>query len=309
MMQRRGPHDVAASLQARLRNVAKTRNVEFQTILSEFAIERLLYRLGVSPYQNQFVLKGAMLFRLWTPQRGRATWDLDLLGRSGRTVEDVVSIVSALCSMPGDDAIEFDVDSVRGEIIRAADEEGGVRVRLVARVGNVRIPMQLDVGFGDIVTPHDDLVTYPTLLDQPAPKILAYPRDTVVAEKLQAIVSLGVKTSRMKDFYDVRVLAWSFPFDGVVLASAIRATFTNRGTPIPAEEPVVLTEDFFGSAGRQTQWRAFLKRGRLDGPSDGASLSSDLRLFVAPILTGLAAEGEFSGSWSPGGPWLRTSTD
>lgn len=306
-MQRRRPHDVAASFKARLRNVAKTRNVEFQTVLSEFAIERLLYRLGVSPYQNEFVLKGAMLFRLWTPQRGRATWDLDLLGRSGSTVDDVVSVVSALCSMAGDDAIEFDVDSVRGENIRAADEEGGVRVRLVARLGNVRIPMQLDVGFGDIVTPHEELVTYPTLLDQPAPNVFAYPRETVVAEKLHAIVSLGVKTSRMKDLYDVRVLAWSFPFEGAVLASAIRATFANRGTLIPAEEPVVLTEDFLGSADRQTQWRAFLKRGRLDGPSDGASLSSDLRLFVAPILAGLAVEREFSGSWYPGGPWLRTS--
>lgn len=163
--------------------------------------------------------------------------------------------------------------------------------------------MQIDVGFGDVVTPRESLVTYPTLLDLPAPCILAYPRETVVAEKLEAIVSLGITTSRMKDFYDLRVLAWSFPFDGASLASAIRATFTNRDTPIPSGEPLPLTREFLGSPDRQTQWRAFLQRGRLDGPVSAVALSDDLRLFFSPLLASLHAYGDFAGAWPPGGPW------
>lgn len=303
-MSRPAPRDLAASVQAQLHNVAKSRHVELQTVLSEFAIERLLYRLGVSSYQTHFVLKGAMLFRLWSPRQGRATWDLDLLGRGDAGVEDVVAVLQGICAIPVDDAIQFDERSIRGEVIRDADEDAGVRVRLVARMANVRIPVQVDVGFGDVITPHEQLVTYPTLLDQPAPRVLAYPRETVIAEKLEAIVSFGVKTSRMKDFYDVRVLAWMFPFGGAELAAAIRATFANRGTPIPAQELMVLTPEFLGSTDRQTQWRAFLKRGRLEGPNDAASLSADLRLFVGPVLAGLHAAGDFTASWSPGGPWM-----
>ena len=302
-MGRQAPRDLAASVQARLHNVAKSRHVELQTVLSEFAIERLLYRLGVSSYRTQFVLKGATLFRLWSPRQGRATWDLDLLGRGDSGVEDVVAVMQQLCAIPAEDAIQFDERSIRGEVIRGADEDAGVRVRFVARLAKVRLPVQVDVGFGDVITPREDLVTYPTLLDQPAPRVLAYPRETVIAEKLEAIVSLGVKTSRMKDFYDVRVLAWTFRFGGPELASAIRATFAKRGTPIPAQELMVLTPEFVGSTDRQTQWRAFLKRGRLEGPDDAVSLSEDLRLFVGPVFAGLHGGGEFNASWAPGGPW------
>lgn len=299
------PRDLAASVRARLHNVAKARNVELQLVLSEFAVERLLYRLGVSSHANEFVLKGAMLFRLWTAQRGRATWDLDLLGRGGSTVGSVVATVQNFCSIPAEDGIRFDADSIRGEVIRGSDEDAGVRVRLVAHLANARIPMQIDVGFGDVVTPRELLVTYPTLLDLPAPCILAYPRETVVAEKLEAIVSLGITTSRMKDFYDLRVLAGSFPFEGASLASAIRATFINRDTPIPSGEPLPLTREFLGSPDRQTQWRAFLQRGRLDGPASAVALSDDLRLFSGPLLASLHAHGDFSGTWSPGGPWMQ----
>ncbi|MEX1113472.1 MAG: nucleotidyl transferase AbiEii/AbiGii toxin family protein [Patescibacteria group bacterium] len=309
MAARQVPRDLAASVRARLHNVAKARNVEFQLVLSEFAVERLLYRLGVSPHASEFVLKGAMLFRLWTAQRGRATWDLDLLGRGGSTVENIVATVQNLCSIPADDGIRFDPDSIRGEVIRAADEDAGVRVRLVAHLQHARIPVQIDVGFDDVVTPRELLVTYPTLLDIPAPRILAYPRETVVAEKLEAIVSLGITTSRMKDFYDLRVLAWSFPFEGASLASAIRATFINRGTPIPSGEPLALTREFLGSPDRQTQWRAFLHRGRLDGPASAVALSDDLRLFCGPLLASLRAHGDFSGTWSSGGPWAQADQE
>lgn len=297
------PRDLAASVQARLHNVAKSRHVELQTVLAAFAIERLLYRLRASSFRTQFVLKGAMLFRLWSPRQGRATWDLDLLGRGDAVVEDVVAVVQEICTIPADDAIQFDERSIRGEVIRDADEDAGVRVRLIARIANGRSPVQVDVGFGDVITPREQFVTYPTLLDQAAPRVLAYPRETVIAEKLHAIVSLGVKTSRMKDFYDVRVLAWMFPFAGAALTSAIRATFANRGTPMPEQELMVLSPEFLGSTDRQTQWRAFLKRGRLEGPGDAVSLSEDLGLFVSPVFAGLRGGGDFNASWPPGGPW------
>ena len=219
-MTKRAPVNVAASVRARLEKVARDRNVEVQLILSEFAIERLLYRLGASPYAERFVLKGATLFKLWTGQRHRATWDLDLLGRGEESVEAVVSVIRELCAMPGQDGIDFDLASITGEEIRALDEYGGVRVRLVARLGQARIPVQIDVGFGDAVTPGASWQTCPTLLGQAPPRILVYPRETVLAEKLEAMVSLGVTNGRMKDFYDMHVLASSFEFEGPLVVAA-----------------------------------------------------------------------------------------
>lgn len=212
--------DPATSARARLRNVAQERKVELQLLLSEFATERLLYRLGVSPHAKSYVLKGATLFKLWSDERGRATWDLDFLGRGADGVADVVAVVHDCCSIPHSDGIVFDLDSIRGEEIRAANEYAGVRVRLEARLAGARIPMQIDVGFGDAVTPAPTEESFPTLLDHAAPRILVYPREAVVAEKLEAMVSLGVTNSRMKDFHDVNVLAGSFAFAGELLVEA-----------------------------------------------------------------------------------------
>lgn len=295
--------DLAASDRARLRNLARQRKVEFQLLLSEFAVERLLYRLGVSPHGERYVLKGATLLRMWTAERGRATWDLDLLGRGADGVADVVQVVREVCSLPADDGIVFDPDSTRGEEIRAADDYAGVRVRLQAQLAGARIPMQIDVGFGDAITPEPVRETYPSLLDHTPPHILVYSREAVVAEKLEAMISLGVTNSRMKDFHDVQVLASSFAFAGPVLAEAIRATFERRRTPLPDVDPLVLSRGFLAAPERQTQWRAFLRRGRLPGPQDAGELAEALRRFLGPVLAALVQGEVFPRTWPAGGPW------
>jgi predicted nucleotidyltransferase component of viral defense system len=258
---RRAPKDVAASVRARLYAVARERGVELQRVLTEFAVERLLYRLGASPHRDRFVLKGATLFRLWSDERSRATWDVDFLGRGASGVQDVAGVVGDLCGIAADDGLQLDAASVTAEEIRSPDEYGGVRVRLAARLGKARIPLQVDVGFGDAVVPPPRRESFPTLLDHPAPRVLVYPPEAVVAEKLEAMISLGATNSRMKDFYDVYLLASTMGFDGDALALAIRATFERRQTLLPAGEPSVLAAAFLADPARQTQWRAFLRRG------------------------------------------------
>jgi hypothetical protein len=299
----RPPKEAGASARARLLELARRRGAEFQLVLSEFAIERLLYRLGVSLHSERFVLKGAMLFRLWSDGLHRATWDLDLLGRGANTVADVVAVIRDLCGIDVDDGIAFDPETIAGEEIRAAEEYAGVRVRLEARLAGARIPVQVDVGFGDAIVPTPIRETYPTLLAHEPPRILVYPREAVVAEKLEAMVTLGVTNSRMKDFYDVQLLASAFPFDGSLLARAVRATFERRGTTLPETKPLVLTREFLAAPERQTQLRAFLRRGRLDGPPDAAQLAEALQRFLGPVLMAIAHGESFSARWQAGGPW------
>jgi hypothetical protein len=197
-----------------------------------------------------------------------------------------MAVIRDLCPGRADDGIAFDLESMAGEKIRAADKYAGVRVRLEAWLAEARIPVQVDVGFGDAIVPPPRQQTYPTLLDHAPPRILAYSREAVVAEKLEAMVSPGVTNSRMKDFYDVHVLASSFAFEGPSLARAIRATFERRGTPLPETAPLLLTPGFLAAPERQTQWRAFLRRGRLDAPPDAVLLAEALRQFLWLVVSG-----------------------
>lgn len=305
MSPRREARNIAASVRARLLELARQRGVEFQLLLSEFAIERLLYRLGVSRHADRFGLKGAALFRLWSEDRSRATWDLDLFGQGTNNVDDVVEMVQDLCGIRADDGIEFDPDSASGEEIRAADEYAGVRVRLEGHIAEARIPVQVDVGFGDAIVPLPTREVYPTLLDHTPPSILVYPRETVVAEKLEAMVSLGVTNSRMKDFYDLHRLASLTAFDGATLVRAIRTTFERRRTTIPDGEPLVLSSGFLSAPERQVQWRAFLRRGRLEAPQNAGELTEQLRTFLLPVLAAAGRHGVYEAVWGPGGPWVE----
>jgi len=305
MNRRRAPTDLPASVRDRLRGLARKRGVEFQLLLSEFAIERLLYRLGVSAYAERFVLKGATLFKLWSAVQRRATWDLDLLGHGASGVDDVVAVIGDLCRIEAADGIVFDVGTVVGEEMRVPDEYAGVRVRLQAHLATARVPVQVDVGFGDAVVPAPRREVYPALLDHPPPEVLVYPREAVVAEKLEAVVSLGVTTSRMKDLFDLHRLAAEISFDGQRLARAVRATFERRGTPFPEGPPVVLTADFLTGAERTTQWRAFLRRSRLEGPQDVVALADELRAFLLPVIEAAAQEHPLNDAWAAGGPWVH----
>jgi len=298
-----GPTDLAASIRQRLLNRSKARGEDYNFTLSQYAVERFLFRLSRSTHRDLFVLKGASLFCLWSDTPHRATWDLDLLGRGG-TVAEVEVAVSEICATSvEDDGLRFDPASIRGEAIRDDQEYAGVRVRLVAWLGSAKVPLQVDVGFGDAVTPAPRFELYPSALAQPRARVLAYSRDAVVAEKLEAMVALGARNSRMKDFYDVYFLASRFAFSGSVLSEAVRATFRRRGTPLPDDVPFGLTEDFAAMPERAAQWRAFVRRSRLPGEASLAACLEVLRAFVAPLLTVLRGRRRFDRRWRPGGPW------
>jgi predicted nucleotidyltransferase component of viral defense system len=226
------PTNIGASVRARLLGLARHRGDDFQLLLTRYANERLLYRLGKSHHGSRFVLKGAALFTLWTGKPHRATRDVDLLGFGDPSVPHVRSVLTEVLSLDvGDDGVAFDVGSLEVGPIREEQEYGGVRAIVVARLASARVRLQIDIGFGDAITPAAVEVEFPTLLDFPPPRLRAYPPATVVAEKLEAMVQLGIANSRMKDFYDIVVLSRMFEFDGQLLVQAIRATFERRKTP------------------------------------------------------------------------------
>ena len=256
------PRNMAASVRARLTDLARKQGEDLQLVLTLYAIERLLYRLSHTGHAAEFVLKGAMLFRLWADRPHRPTRDLDLLGRGDPSVDRLAAVFWAVCgAVVVDDGLRFDPATVTAGTIKEGQEYEGVRVGCLATLGQARIDLQVDVGFGDAVTPGPVTVQYPGLLDLPVPELAAYPRETVVAEKFQAMVMLGIANSRMKDFFDLWVLARSFAFAGPVLADAIRATFARRKTPVPAAPPLALTSEFGTDKAKVTQWKAFLKKG------------------------------------------------
>jgi predicted nucleotidyltransferase component of viral defense system len=297
--------DLAASVRARLLNIAHREKDDFQLVLTDFAIERFLFRLGESPYARRFVLKGAMLFHIGSPKRYRATWDLDLLAIEDHTVPAVTSVIRDLCAIHCDDGIAFDAQSVSGEEIRAQEDYVGVRVSLQARLAGARIPMRIDVGFGDAVVPGPRLEDYPVLLDQPRPRILIYPWETVVAEKIEAAFHHGMLNSRMKDLYDLYHLAMTMEFDGVTLTNAVWNTFKRRGTSVLDVYPVFLSRRFLTDKERMIQWRAFWKRGRIPLSEEMIGNIADILLdFIGPILSALRSGESLRGLWKPGGTWI-----
>ncbi len=301
------PRNLPASVRERLRKLAAARKEDFQLVLTRYALERWLYRLSRTPHADSFILKGAMLFQLWTGQPHRPTRDLDLLGRGDNSVAAVVAAFREVCNQAVEaDGLEFRAESVRGERIKEDQEYEGIRVHCEARLENARIPLQIDVGFGDAVTPPPADVRYPTLLDFPAPALRAYRRETVVAEKFQAMTALGMANSRMKDFYDLWVLARGFAFDGSTLSGAIRATFRRRRTALPTAAPLALTAEFAEDAAKRKQWKAFLRKSKLEASAGLTEVVAVLRDFLMPPVQALAGSELFELSWPPGGPWMAT---
>jgi hypothetical protein len=297
--------DVAASVRQRLLNRSRERGEDFQLTLIYFALERLMYRLSRSAYRDRFILKGAMLFSVWSETPHRATRDLDLLRRGDHEMSVLIHEFQEICRTPiEDDGMAFLPESISGEKIREGDEYQGIRLTFEARLGVARIPIQVDIGFGDAVLPKPEPLDYPTLLDFPAPRLLAYPRETVIAEKSQSMVELGIANSRMKDFFDLWFLAGYFEFNGAWLSRAIRGTFERRRTRLPTAPPLCLTTDFSGHRDKQAQWSGFLKRTGLDAKGlTFAQVLAKLEAFLMPP-TLAAANGEgFDSHWQAGGPW------
>jgi len=299
------PRNLAASVRQRLMNLARARNEDFQLVLTRYALERLLYRLSQSEHRDAFVLKGAMLFQLWGDQPHRSTRDLDLLGRGDNSIARFERIFREVCQLPVEaDGLAFVAASVRGDTIKEDQEYEGLRLTLDCRLENARIPIQVDIGFGDVVTPAATEVTYPVLLDFPAPILPAYSRESVVAEKFQAMVMLGIANSRMKDFYDLWVLSQQFEFQGPLLCQAIRATFERRRTPVPADVPLALSSEFAEDRAKQTQWRAFLSKGKLESSDTNlAEVIDALRGFLMSAAQAIAAAATLEMVWPASGPW------
>jgi len=255
----------AASIRTRLKQHPKTSKQDFNLTLTQYGLERLLYRLSISEHAPNFLLKGALLFQLWYGHPHRPTRDADLLGFGPDDVPTLVGVFRSICGIGVDDGIVFDPESVSGTEIRKDAGYGGVRIDLRATLDGARLALQIDIGFGDAVTPSAELVTYPTLLaDVSAPALRAYPKATVVAEKLHAVTILGMTNSRMKDFFDLWVLLHDTALDDAELRRAIEATFARRQTAIPGARPIGLSDGFAVDATKQVQWRAFLKKNKLD---------------------------------------------
>jgi predicted nucleotidyltransferase component of viral defense system len=301
------PRNLAASVRHRLMELARKQGEDFQLVLTRFIIERLLYRLFQSDYRTQFVLKGALLFRLWADQPHRPTRDLDLLGKGEASLEALTQVFADVCTAAvEEDGLTYDPSSVTAERIKEDQAYEGVRVRCRAHLGQARVDLQIDVGFGDVVVPRATAVIYPAMLEFPAPVLPAYPREAVVAEKFQAMVALGIANSRMKDFFDLWVLAHRFAFEGSSLCRAVHATFRRRKTALPAEPPVALTPAFATDPAKMKQWTAFVKRGRLD--AGGITLEQVcmfLSAFLMPLTQALLAGGIWARGWQPGGPWAE----
>ena len=259
------PRDLAASIRERLLNHARAEGVEFNYVLRRYANERFLYRLSRSAWQEQLVLKGANVFLVWSRHGFRQSRDVDLLGR-GLPIEDVERCIREVLAADVEaDGITFLPDTIHLEEIREETEYGGTRITFEARLSGARVPVQIDMAFGDPVVPAPTLEPFPTLLaNSPVPTVLTYPRETVVAEKYEAIVRLGEANTRLKDFFDLWVLQDQFEFTGT-LAEAIKQTFSSRGTDIPEAAPFALPETFVRGVGTE-RWRAFLGRTDLKAP-------------------------------------------
>lgn len=295
---------LAQSVKQRLLNLRAKNGETFNTLLVRYGIERLLYRLTKSPHADSFVLKGAMLFAIWAETPHRPTQDVDLLGSGTPSLERLESMFKEICATEVEpDGMTFDPDSVTARTIREDSIYDGIRIGIGATLGTARLQLQVDVGFGDSIRPAPRVLAFGPLLDMPAPVLRTYPPETVVAEKLDAMMVLGLANSRMKDYFDLWTLSETMDFTGRLLVEAVTATIKCRKTPIPTDTPVGLSEAFGRDATKRTQWAAFLRkmghREALELPSVVARLDD----FLMPVVCSVRDDAEAPGQWPPGGLW------
>ena len=273
--------NMGASVRARLLNLAKERNQPHELLLTRYALERLLYRLSTTKHRDRFVLKGAMLMTTWFEAPFRPTRDLDLLGYGDPEPEAMLGVFREICAVEADDGVMFDVKGLAVDLIREELEYGGLRIKTNATIDGARVRIAIDIGFGDAIEPGATELELPVLLDLPAPRLRAYPRETVIAEKFQAMVALGRVNSRMKDLYDIWLLSRAYEFKGDALARAIAATFARRKTPVPVDAPFALTSAFAEDRPKQQQWYSFVESVGADLPPL-TKIIEDLAAFLMP---------------------------
>ena len=295
-----------ASVRQRLLDYARSSGQDYNFVLQAFAIERLLFRLSQSPYADNFVLKGALLFKLWTGELHRQTRDIDMLALQSETIPSLETAFQRISQISFDeDGLEYLSDTVSVREIIEQQQYGGYRVTLTAMLGAAKIHLQVDCGFDDAITPEPVIGKFPTLLDLPSPRLRIYPKETVVSEKFEATVRLGLANSRMKDFYELWVLANNFSFSGPIVASAIRNTFSRRKTILPSNTPVAFRAPFMQNTLKQSQWQAFVRKTGIDPIAhDLGKIIELVRSFLWPPTDAIVKSKHFEMLWPAGGPWL-----
>ncbi len=303
--------NIPASIRTQLQNKAKLANRSFTEILQYYAMERFLYRFSRSPDAGQFILKGALMFTaLNVPQR-RTTLDIDLLACFDNRVDSIEKVIRDVCGIDVEpDGLVFDAGTVRGQKIKEDADYEGVRVKFTGFLERARIPMQIDMGFGDTIYPKPATIDYPVILDLPKPHLKGYPLESVVSEKFEAMVKLGLLNSRMKDFYDIWLLMQRFDFDGANLAEALKRTFHHRKTELPFKKPLFADEIYDPRSDRQTLWKAFLKKGDIKhAPEQLSDTAKAIEKFLVQPLHSLHQDFEFRKIWKMTGMWKATTKD
>ncbi len=296
----------AHSIFQRLLNRAKNNNEDFNLLLSRYGMERFLYRLSISSYTDRFILKGASLFLVWMGQNYRVTRDADFLAFESPDLTNLEEIVHEICNIHcNTDGMVYKTDTINVEKIREGQKYDGVRVTLVGILNTARIPLQIDIGFGDAITPAPENIEYPTLFNEaPPPKLRSYPRYSLVAEKLETMIQLDLANSRMKDFYDIWLLSRLFPFSGEILSEAIKNTCARRKTALPNSVPVAFTSDFYEDQQKKVQWNAFVRKAKLSVHVESLSkVTTEISRFLQPVIDSLQANSSFKDEWLPEKGW------
>ncbi|MCD4814128.1 nucleotidyl transferase AbiEii/AbiGii toxin family protein [bacterium] len=297
--------NLEASVRAKLQNKAKETGCSFSEILQYFGMERFLYRFSQSQYADKFILKGALTFIAWQVTERRATRDIDFLARFDNQVESIEKIIKDICVFPVlPDGLEFDAATVKGRKIKEDADYEGVRVKFLVFLDRARIAIQVDVGFGDVICPKPKAIDYPVILDFPRPRLKVYPAESVISEKFEAMVKLGLLNSRMKDFYDIWLMLRQFEFDGSKLAQALNSTFSHRKTSLPIHKPIFDGEIYDERSDRQTLWKAFLeKEGIRNAPEKLRNTAAEIEKFLIKPLEAIGKGREFKKTWHASGPW------
>ncbi len=301
--------NIGASIRQRLKNKGKDLNLSFDQALQRYGIERFLLRLSKSEYREDFILKGGQMLLVWGGEQMRPTMDVDFMGLTENSLDNLKNIISNLCkeNQPDLDGVSFDPNSINAIRIKEDAEYEGVRVTFYGVLDSARIHMQIDIGFNDAITPAPEIMRYPAILGQTEPELRTYNRETLIAEKYEAMTKLGELNSRMKDFFDIWLLSSQFSFEERVVGEALSATFERRGTPM-GQLPAILDPAFERISDKQKQWSAFLKKNNLtNAPKLFSEVAASVSAFIGPVLNGLLATSEENRCWAPLGPWICES--
>lgn len=299
------PVNLAASVHHRLKNTARQSGERFNDLLQHYALERFLHRLAESAHRDQFILKGALMLRVWRVAQLRPTRDIDLLGRVANDAARMAAMIRGICETDvKPDGMEFDAESVKVAPIAANAKYEGLQATFAGRLGSAKLPMRIDVGFGDRVTPGPVEIEYPSVLDGQGSRLLGYTPETTIAEKLHVMLDRGIFNSRVKDFFDIWALSLNREFDGRTLSMAIQQTCANRSTAITGN-PEALQDEAFSDSQRAAQWTAFRSRlGAVESPLSFAEVGRSVSSFLRPVLEAVAAGTDLDRRWVPGGPWV-----